>query len=502
MGGEVLTAFHLLATWHNLVAIVAGVVIGIIVGILPGLGPSAGVALLIPFTYKLHPTTSLVLLVALWVAAEYSGSVTGILISVPGTPAAAATVLDGFALNQQGLVGKALGLSLTGAVFGGLFGALMLVLFTQPLARFALSFGPAEYCLLGVLGMTMVASLSGKNLLKGMVTALLGLFLTTIGVDVVSGVPRFTFSRPELMDGIPLLPILLGLFAVSEAFQVIAGGEFAVSIKQKIYTTWLSWRELKQVSLAMVIGAIVGTIVGVLPGTGAGIGSWISYDMAKRASRQKEKFGHGAWEGVAAPEAANCAITGASLLPLLAFAVPGSPTAAIILGAFMIHDLRPGPDLFNAANAPIVYSMYMGLILAIIVMFIFGMLVVPYLARLVILPKDILAVVIIILSLLGAYVGHNYLFDVWLALGFGVFGYLLRRTGFPLPPLVLGVVLGNMIEENLRRALLISDGSWIIFLASPAAIIMLILTVLSLFWAAGGAKLLRGNRIRQEGSNG
>lgn len=481
MLGNFATGFHVLFSFSNVLAVVAGAVLGVVVGMLPGLGPSSGVALLIPITYRLPAATSLVLLTSLWLAAEYSGSITAILLSVPGTPAAAATVADGYALTQKGQVGKAMGVSLWSALIGAFVGLFVLVVFTGPLAQFAISFGPGEYFLLGALGLVLVSGLSGRNLLKGIFTAALGVWLTTVGTDIVTGIPRFTFGWSALLGGIPLLPVLLGLFAIAEAFR---GLETVFEPKKapKKVAVQLSFKDFRKISPFAAVGSLVGTIVGVIPGAGAGIGSWVAYDFARRISRKPEEFGRGALGGIAAPEAANTAVTGTSMLPLLAFAIPGSPTAAIILGAFMIHGLQPGPNLLSSSSAPVIYAMYSSFILAMVVIFLVGKLGVPYFAKILQLPPSVLHALVIVLALLGAYVGRNFLFDSWLALGFGIFGYVLRKLDYPLPPLILGLVLGGMIENNLRRALIISGGSWTFLFSRPETAAMLALLVVFLGW--------------------
>lgn len=475
---NLLYGLEILLTWTNLFAVLVGVAAGIAVGVLPGLGPSIGVALLVPFTYTLDPATSLILLAAVYVGAEYGGSISAILISTPGTAAAVATVIDGYALNQKGFPGKALSASLISSTTGGIISTLFLISLSIPLANFALRFGPPEYFALGVFGLAIVASLSGKSLAKGLLMAVLGLIVTTVGVDPISGAPRFTFGRFELLEGIPFLPALIGLFAIAEVFKMLEESFKKSNISKKIESALLSLKEIKSIIPTILRGSVIGSLVGTIPGAGAGVACWIAYDQEKRLSKNPEEFGKGALAGIAAPEAANNATVGGALVPLLALGVPGSPTTAIMLGALMLHGLQPGPQLF-VRNPDVVYSLFVSLFLACVFMLFVGLAFTKLWIKILSLPISVLAPVIFALSVIGAFTVRKMIFDVFLAFGFGVLGYIFKKYEFPLAPAILGMVLGFMIEANLRRSLLLSQGDFTIFFTRPLSLLLIVLAFVS-----------------------
>ena len=462
----------------GLAAILAGTAAGILVGAMPGLGPSLGVALLIPVTYGLSPSVSLNMLVALYLAAEYGGSISAVLIGTPGTAAATATVMDGYPLNQKGEPGRALGASLVGSTIGGIVGGIALMLISEPLAALALRFGPAEYCALGVFGLAIVASLSGKSLLKGLLAAAIGIALTTVGVDPISGEPRFTFGYFELYAGIPFLTALIGLFALTEVFSMVEQVGDRVKSDSRKVRGFLSARVILRLIPTFIRGSVIGTVVGAVPGAGANIAGWIAYDQEKRWSGKGEQFGEGCVEGVAAPESANSASVGGALIPLLTLGLPGSPTTAVLIGALILHGLTPGPELFEK-NPEVIYGLFVGLVVAYVALFTLGRLAMPVWVRVIDVPKGILAVVVFALGTIGAYSIRNLMFDVWLAVGFGVCGFFLKKYRFPMAPLVLGMVLGYMVESNYRRAMIMSQGSHSIFYEEPISLAFLVLALLS-----------------------
>ena len=478
---NILIGFEAVFNLAGLTAILAGTAAGIFVGAMPGLGPSLGVALLIPVTYSLSPSISLNMLVALYLAAEYGGSISAVLIGTPGTAAATATVMDGYPLNLKGQPGKAMGASLVGSTVGGIIGGIALMLVSEPLAALALKFGPAEYCALGVFGLAIVASLSGGNLVKGLLAAALGIALTTVGVDPISGEPRFTLGFFELFEGIPFLTALIGLFALTEVFSMVEQVGSRVKSDSKAARGFLSLRECLRLVPTFVRGSLIGTVVGAVPGAGANIAGWIAYDQEKRWSGKGDEFGKGCVEGVAAPESANSASVGGALIPLLTLGLPGSPTTAVLIGALILHGLTPGPELFTK-NPDVIYGLFVGLVIAYVALFTLGRLAMPIWVRVIEIPKGILAVVVFALGTIGAYSIRNLMFDVWLAVGFGIIGYLLKKYRFPMAPLVLGMVLGYMVESNYRRALIMSQGSHSIFFEEPISLFFLLLAVLSFFW--------------------
>jgi len=468
-------------TVPGILAIVVGTAAGIFVGAMPGLGPSLGIALLIPATYGLSPSVSLNMLVALYLAAEYGGSISAVLIGTPGTAAATATVVDGYPLNRKGFPGKAMGASLVGSTIGGIVGGIALMTVSEPIARLALKFGPPEYCALAVFGLAIVASLSSDNVLKGLLMAALGIMLTVIGVDSITGSPRFTFGFYELYEGIPFLTALIGLFAVAEAFSMIEETGRGIKIDSKVARGFLTLRECLRMAFTFLRGSVIGTIVGAIPGAGANIAGWIAYDQEKRWSKHPEEFGHGAVEGVAAPESANSASVGGALVPLLTLGIPGSPTTAVLIGALILHGLQPGPRLF-VNNPDVIYGLFIGLLVAYPTLFAMGRLALGVWVRVIEIPKSVLAPVVLALSVLGAYSVRNLMFDVWLTIGFGIVGYIFKKYKFPAAPLVLAMVLGYMAESNYRRALIMSQGSHDIFLQQPIAAAFLVLAVLSFAW--------------------
>jgi len=468
-------------TVPGILAIIVGTAAGIFVGAMPGLGPSLGVALLIPATYSLSPSVGLNMLVALYLAAEYGGSISAVLIGTPGTAAATATVVDGYPLNQKGFPGKAMGASLVGSTIGGVVGGLALMTVSEPIARLALKFGPPEYFALAVFGLAIVSSLSSDNVLKGLLMATVGIMLTVVGVDSITGAPRFTFGFFELFEGIPFLTALIGLFAIAEAFSMIEETASQIRLDTKAARGFLTLKECFRLTVTFLRGSVIGVVVGAIPGAGANIAGWIAYDQEKRWSRHPEEFGKGAVEGVAAPESANSSSVGGALVPLLTLGIPGSPTTAVLIGALILHGLQPGPRLF-VSNPEVIYGLFVGLIVAYPVLFAMGRMAMGLWVRVIEIPKSVLAPVVLALSVLGAYSIRNLMFDVWLTIGFGVFGYILKKYKFPAAPLVLAMVLGYMAESNYRRGLIMSQGSHDIFLQQPISAVFLILAALSFLW--------------------
>jgi putative tricarboxylic transport membrane protein len=475
---SIMSALSHLASVGVLVAAFGGVLWGILGGALPGISPSIAMALLLPFTVGMDPTTALVLLASVYVGAEYGGSIPAILIRTPGTNSASATVIDGFEMARQGRAGEALGISLMSGLIGGLFGLLVLVLATESLAKVALAFTPAAYFSLGVLGLSVIAGLSGGAMLRGLIAACIGLMISFVGSDPVSGVQRFTMGSPDLLDGIKPILVMVGLFAVTEMLVQIgepdwAHGGQAKSTKLKLP----GWAMSKRLFKPQAIGAVIGTIEGVTPGAGGTVAAFMSYSEAKRWSKHPEEFGKGSPEGVAAPEAANNVVTATALVPLLSLGIPGSNSAAILLGGFLIHGLQPGPMLFQKAPE-VVYGLYGGLFIANIAMLLIGLVILSPCMWLVNRPKPYLIAFILALVMSGVYAIHQSIFECALVLCIGVLGYGMRILRIPVLPLVLGLVLGYLIESNYRRSLLISGGDHSIFVTDSVSAMLLALSVL------------------------
>lgn len=462
-----------------LIAIVAGVFLGILAGVMPGLSASTGVALLVPFTYSMSPIASMLLLVAVYMAGEYGGSITSIAIGTPGTPAAAATLFDGYKLTEKGQPGMALGTSVVASSAGGVIGACVLLAFSEPLAKVAISFGAAEYFALAVFGLTIISSMSGDSLLKGFIAMLIGLLLKTVGLDPFTGGERFTFGVAKLMDGISFIPALIGLYALAQVFIGIEQLGTKLSGEAKYSYKIPGVKQLARLWRVILQSSIIGSIIGVLPGAGATITSFICYNEAKRFSKTPEKYGTGCLEGVAAPESGNNAVVGGALIPLLTLGIPGSATAAVLIGALMLHGLLPGPMLF-VHNADLVYGLFVGLFIACFFQLIFGLVGIPLWVKIISTPRALLLPAIAAIAIIGAY-GKDYsMVDVWLMIGFGFLGYILRKFKFPVTPVILALVLGGILEENFRRALTMSGGDFSIFYTKPISLTLLLMAVLSL----------------------
>lgn len=469
-------AMHALIGGWAIPSAFLGVLWGILGGALPGISPSIAMALLLPLTYGMEPISAIVLLASVYVGAEYGGSIPAILIRTPGTNSAACTVIDGFEMARQGRAGEALGISLVAGLVGGMFGLVVLVLATEPLAAVALAFTPMAYFSLGVLGLSVIASLSGESLIKGAIAAVIGLMFSMVGTDPVSGVPRFTFNDPELLGGIKPLLVMVGLFAVSEMLVQIGEPPWAKADSANTRLKLPNWAMMKRLFRPTAIGSVIGTIEGVTPGAGGTVAAFMSYSEARRWSKHPEEYGKGSPEGVAAPESANNVVTATALVPLLSLGIPGSNSAAILLGAFMIHGLQPGPMLFEKAPA-VVYGLYAGLFIANIAMVLIGLVILNPCIWLVNRPKPWLTAFILALVVTGVYSINDSLFDTGLVLGVGVLGYILRLCKVPVLPMVLGVVLGFMVESNFRRSMLLSGEDYTIFLKDKVSLGLLLLAV-------------------------
>jgi len=445
-----------------------GVAWGIVGGALPGISPSITMALLLPFTYTLDPTSAVVLLACTYVGAEYGGSVPAILINTPGTNAAAATTIDGYAMKQRGMAAEALGISLYSGVIGGIIGFLLLVFLTGPLVRVALLFTPPTYFALGLLGLSVIASLSGGSLVKALAAAVIGLMVATIGTDPISGVSRFTFGQADLLGGVAPILIMVGLFAVSELFAQSSLGEWVKSAADTARIRFPDGKLRRRLVKPQLIGSGIGAFEGVMPGAGGTIASFMSYNEARRWSRHGEEFGHGSPEGIAAPESANNTVACTALVPMLSFGIPGSNATAVLLGGFLIHGMRPGPQLFQE-NSDVIFGLYSGLAISPFLLLALGMMMLPLCIWMVNRPKAYLMAFIYALIFSGIYSIHQSMFDLAIVLAAGGVGFFMRILRFPFLPLVLGLVLGYMVESNFRRSLVLSGDDPMVFLQDPIA---------------------------------
>ena len=455
-----------------------GVAGGMAIGALPGLTATMGVAILVPFTFSMPPIQSLMLLIGIYVGAVQGGSIPAIMIRTPGTPAAAATSFDGYPLALAGQADRALSVALFASFFGGLFGTIVLAAAAPVISRFALMFGPAEYTTFGLFGLSIIVSISGQSLLKGFIAVTFGLILASIGLDPVSGVLRFTFGSIQLMDGLSFIPIMIGLFAVSEVISGVRDIKHVKKIAFHVRRTFPTFTEIRATLFTLIRSSVIGSFVGSLPGAGGDIAAFISYNEAKRTSKHPERFGKGEINGVAAAESANNAVCEGAMIPLLTLGIPGDSVTAVLIGAFMIQGLRPGPRLY-AENPALVHAIILGFVLANILNYAVALIGARVFARLVSIKRSLLLPVILLLCILGSFGIRNAVFDVFVMLIFGIVGYIFQKRSVPLGPIVLALILGPMIERNFHRALVINAHNPSIFVTRPISLLFLILAILS-----------------------
>lgn len=481
-----LDAFYALLDIWVLVAAVTGVIVGIIIGAIPGLGPTMAIALLIPVTFGMPPIPAIILLLGVYQGAIFGGSISAILLGVPGTPSSAATVIDGYPMARQGRAGEALRVALYASVFGNLFSCVVLILLAQPLAAFALDFGPAQMAALMFFALSIIVLFGGGSRLDSAIMVLLGITAGIVGLDPIEGLPRFTFGSFSAEDGLQLIPVLIGLFAMSEVLQQVFDRRRSQQVQADpvgVDGGKVGFLAMWRLRGTLLLSSLIGTFVGILPGIGSTVPAFVSYNLARSRSSNKEAFGKGEVEGVAAPEAANNAVTGGALVPMLALGIPGDAVTAVILGAFMLQGLTPGPFLFRDHGVEI-YAIFQALILLAIPCIIFGLAMFRGAVHVIRIQPRHLYPLIAILALFGAYSVNNNLFDVGVMLAAGVVGFALRRAGFPLPPLLIGLILGQPLEQSLRQALLTGGGSLDIFIHSPIVLTLLGLTLVCALIAA------------------
>ena len=463
--------------WQIWVGMIFGVAAGIIIGALPGLTPAVGVGLLVPLTFEMDPVVGLIMLGGIYIGAVYGGAITAILLNTPGEPGNIVTTLDGYPMAKKGEGGRALSIAAISSFFGGLFSAIVLLLMAPALARIALKFGPGEYFAVVLFGLTVIVSFSQKSLLKGIISAIIGLVLGLVGQDLIKGYPRFAFI-PTLVGGVSLIPCVIGLFCFSQGLQLIQEQKEKISEesigKLDVFKTF---KEVMGQKVNLLRSAIIGTIVGIVPGAGLAMGAVLAYNEARRFSKNKDKFGKGAPEGIVASETANNAVVGGSLVPLLSLGVPGNAVSAIFLGGLIIQGLPIGPELFSKYRT-IVYPFLIGLIIAHFLMLIMSIWFSKLFAKTLKIPVRYIAPSICLFSVIGAYSVNNNIADVWIMIFFGVLGHLMNKFGFSPVALILGLMLGPIAETSLQQALLISRGS-LVFLKTPICILMLVLSAAS-----------------------
>lgn len=470
----------LIASWPNALALFCGMLGGVIIGALPGLTGAMAVTLALPFTFYIPPITSLMLLLGIYKGSMYGGSISAILIRTPGTAAAACTVLDGYPLAERGEAGRALNMALYASCFADMVSNLALIFFTGTIANFALRFGPPEFFSLICFSLTIVAGLAGDSLIKGLLSACLGLLMATVGMDLVFGTGRFTFDNVNLMAGLSFIPLVIGLFAIPEIFKVIAGGGKSKSTQMIVGASHISWAEFRRCFKSIVRGSFIGVIMGAIPGIGGAPAAYLSYSEAKRYSSHRDNFGKGELEGVAAAESGNNGVCGATLIPLLALGVPGDIVTAVMLGAFMMHNITPGPLLFQE-HLPLVYALYIGIISSSLLLLFSGMLCIRGITKLTYVPKMVLFPCVLTICLFGAYAVNNSEFDLLIMAGMGIVGYGMSLFHIAEAPFLVAFILGPLFEDNLRRSLLLSHGESSILWSTPICWFFILLTAISLF---------------------
>ena len=461
----------------NLLAAVVGVLIGQLIGVLPGIGPSAAIAILLPVTFGLDPIAAMITFVGIYYGAMYGGTITSVLLRIPGESASVITTLDGYAMARQGRAGPALGIAAVGSFIAGTLGILGLMFLAGPLTRVALAFGPPEYAALLLLAFSLVVYLTGRDRLKGAASVLLGLWLATVGVDLISGLPRFTFGQLKLLSGVQFVPVAIGLFGLAEVLAAAATADPRPIVRaafrvREVLPTAADWVASRW---AILRGTVSGFVVGMLPGAGATAASMIAYTVERRVARDPHRFGRGAIEGVAAPESANNAAAVGAMVPLLTLGLPGSATTAVMLGGLMLFGLRPGPLLFEQHPAfawGVIASMPVSNLLLVLI----NLVAIPLFVAVLRVPRGVLMPAIVAIAVVGTYSLENHLFEVWLALLFAAVGYAMTVLDYPPAPLVLALVLGRTLEESVRQSLLLSHGSLAIFVTRPIAAALLAVT--------------------------
>ncbi|HLU55721.1 MAG TPA: tripartite tricarboxylate transporter permease [Pseudonocardia sp.] len=484
---NLILGFSTALTAENLMWCFVGVLLGTVIGVLPGLGSTTGVAILLPLTLDLEPVSALIMLAGIYYGAQYGGTITSVLISTPGEAATVVTTIDGYQMARRGRAGAALSIAAIGSFVAAIVSLALLIALAPPFAAFALRFGPPEMLAVMVLGLATIVSFSGENRVLGSTMAVLGLVIALVGVDTGSGVARYTFGSVDLLSGIPFVEVMIGLFAVGEVLNQIHEGA-AAPIRARFRELLISRTDLRRSGGAILRGSGVGFLFGCLPGAGSTLASFMAYGIERRVSKHKDEFGSGAIEGVAAPESANNAAANANFVPTLTLGVPGGATTAVLLGAFTIYGIQPGPLLFDQ-QPELVWGLLASFFIGNLILLVLNLPLAPVFAQLLRVPYGYLYPLILFTSLLGAYAISNNTFSVWVVLVFGLVGYAMKRLGFPTAPLVLGLVLGPLFEKALVQTSAIGDGNLLIVFTRPLCVVVLALAVLLLVGPAIIARL-------------
>ena len=471
--------------FENLAVMAIGLVVGIVIGAIPGLNVPLAVAISLPITFHLQPLAGISMLIGIYKGGTYGGSISAILINVPGTPAAGATAIDGYALTKQGKAGKALKLSLYASVLGGLASDLALILLAVPVAALALKIGPAENFALGMLALALIGVLSEGNMVKGLIAGALGVLLSTVGLDPLNGQTRLTFGSLELSGGFQFISLIIGVFAIAEAMVLAqdTAGRAVASIKAKMPPSGggISREEWRLSLPAMLRAAPVGIVIGAIPGLGSAISAFVNYGLARNFSKRREEFGNGSIEGISAAECGNNAVCSPTFIPLLTLGIPGDTITAIMLGAFMVHGLVPGPALFSE-HADFVTAFFAAMVVCSILHLLIGRIGLPLFIQAIRIPNQLLFPIVVVLCATGVYVSSNSYFDIYVMLGFGLLGFGMKKFGFPVAPLLIGFILGPIIEVGLRQSIIMSRGNLDIFLQRPIALVCLALAAAVIGW--------------------
>jgi putative tricarboxylic transport membrane protein len=471
--------FSISLTPINILYCLSGAFVGQLVGVLPGIGAPTAVALLLPLTFSMNPTSAIIMFAGIYYGVAYGGTITSVLINVPGESSTVMTCVDGYQMALKGRAGAALSIAAIGSWIAGTISVALLMTMAPALANFALRFGPPEYFGLALMSFGLLTVFGGEQPLKTIISTLVGLFIATVGLDIVSGVPRFAFGVPQLLGGIDFIVIICGIFGLAEVFNSIEQPEEGDLVRQKIRLrdTFLTRAEWLASRWAIIRGGIIGFFVGMIPAGGITTASFLAYLAEKRVSKHPERFGQGAIEGVAAPEAANNSASISGFAPLLALGIPGSPTTAVMLAGFMMWGIRPGPLLFQN-NADLVWGLISSKFIGNLILLLMNIFLIPIFVMVLRVPYTILMNFIVIFAAVGAFTVNNTLFDVWVMLGFGVLGYIMKKLDYPIVPLVLAMVLGRLAENSLRQSLMLSDGHLAIFFTRPIALLFMIAAIL------------------------
>jgi putative tricarboxylic transport membrane protein len=474
-------AFHIIFSPTMFLLLCSSVLGGVVVGAAPGLTSTMAIGLLVPLTFGVSKFTAFVLLLGIYCGAIYGGSITAILMNVPGTPTAAVTAIEGYPMTMKGEGGKALGVATMSSTLGGLLSCVVLIFLSLQLAQLAIMFGPLEYFSLGLFATAVVLSLSSKSVVKGVMATLFGLLLSTVGVDPVAQYPRFTFGIQEILIGIPEVPAIIGLFCVSEAFRMAEQAELVAKLKKDVSGLLIAYRELPKMWKIILKSSVIGSFIGTLPGIGALVASFLAYGEAKRKSKTPELFGNGAVEGVCASEAANNAVTGGALVPLLTLGIPGDTSTLMLLGAMIIHGLIPGPTLFRE-DSVLIFVIFGTMILCNLMILPIGLSLSPYIARISLIKRKYLMPAVGVLAITGASIGYGHIYYFWISIIFGFIGYICQKGGFPVLAIAMCLILGPIMERNLRAALMLPENIFWLFCTRPITATLVAASILVVVW--------------------